>query len=154
MRPRCCNMRAGVLAAAGVLTGLGLLPGPGGAALAESVIATRTLRAQTVIAAGDVELIPDDLPLAADDLAAVIGQETRVVVYQGRAVRPGDLGPPALVDRNQNVTLIYRRGGLLIIAEGRALGRGGTGERVRAMNLESRTTVEGTVTADGQLDVN
>lgn len=127
------------------------LSGPG---LGESVVATRTLRAQTMIAPEDVELVSDSLAGAAADLTAVVGFETKVAIYQGRPVRQDDLRSPALIDRNQTITLIYRRGGLTIIADGRALGRGGAGERITAMNLESKATVEGMVTPDGQLRVN
>ena len=52
-----------------------------------------------------------------------------MAIYAGRPVRPGDLGPPALVERNQLVPLVYQPGGLAISTEGRALGRGGGGRR-------------------------
>jgi len=72
-----------------------------------------------------------------------------VVLYAGRPIRPGDVGPPALIERNQIVTLHYRSGPLTIAAEARALGRAAAGEEVRVMNLASRSTVTGTVTETG-----
>ena len=45
----------------------------------------------------------------------------RVTLYPDRPIRPGDLAPPALVDRNQIVTLEYAAGPLVILTEGRAL---------------------------------
>jgi flagella basal body P-ring formation protein FlgA len=68
-------------------------------------------------------------------------------------VRAADLGPPALVDRNQIVALDFRAGGLSIRAEGRALARGGAGDVIRVMNLASRTTVSGRIRPDGVVDV-
>ena len=76
------------------------------------------------------------------DVHELIGMETRVVLYAGRPILRGDVGPPAIVQRNQIVPLIYSGGGLRIVTEGRALGRGAAGETIRIMNLTSRTTVD------------
>ena len=57
------------------------------------------------------------------------------------------------MERNQIVSLHYRRGGLQIATEGRTLERAGKGEAVKAMNLASRTIVTGTVLASGQVVV-
>ncbi|HAW49029.1 MAG TPA: flagella basal body P-ring formation protein FlgA, partial [Roseovarius sp.] len=84
-------------------------------------------------------------------LADLIGQEARVALYEGRPVRPGDVGPPAVIERNQVVPLIYLRGGLEIMTEGRSLDRAGIGDHVRVMNLASRATVSGRVTASGRI---
>ena len=65
----------------------------------------------------------------------------------------GAVGAPALVERNQIVELIFARNGLHIVTEGRALDRAGAGERVRVMNLSSRSTLFGTVTASGTVSV-
>ena len=122
-------------------------------AQAQSVIAARTLRAQTVISAQDVTLSEATIPGAYTALDEVIGLETRVALYAERPVRSGEVGPPALVERNQIVPLIYQTGSLLIQAEGRALDRAGIGETIRVMNLASRQTVSGRIRADGTIAV-
>ena len=66
-------------------------------------------------------------------------------------LRPEDLGAPALVERNQIVSLVYRSGGLVILADGRALARGAEGDVIRVMNLASKTTVSGRVGPDGRI---
>ncbi len=118
---------------------------------AETLVAARTLRAQTIL--GPDDLVPTDgtLPGTAADPAEVIGLETRVAIYQGRPIRLADLGPPAIVDRNQAVTLTYAAGALTITAEGRALARGGAGDRIRVMNIASRTTLSGIVAGNGTI---
>ncbi len=131
---------------------LALLWLPGGA-LAESVIALRTIPAQAVVTADDLNGVDAAIPGAIDDAALVIGQEARVTVYAGRPIRAQDFGAPAMVDRNQIVPLIYVAGGLQITTEGRALGRGGTGDMIRVMNLASRSTVSGFVTDTGAVRV-
>lgn len=122
-------------------------------ASAETLVAARTLRAQTVLAPGDLTVADGVVPGALTAPDEAIGLETRVAIYQGRPIRPDDLGPPAVIDRNQLVVLSYVAGALTITAEGRALGRGGVGDRIRVMNLASRTTVTGLVAADGSVRV-
>lgn len=120
-------------------------------AYADVVLAARTLRPQTIVMSGDLIVKPGHIPGAYTDPAPLVGQETRVAIYAGRPVRQGDLGPPALIDRNQIVQLIYHSNGLTIHAEGRSLSRAGAGDRVRVMNLDSRSTVSGTVRNDGSI---
>lgn len=123
------------------------------AAPADSVVAARLIRSQTVIAAGDVTLRDEDTPGALADMADAVGKEVRVNIYAGRPVRAADLATPALIERNQVVTLNYSHGGLTIATEARALDRAGPGERIRVMNLGSRSTVTGVVMVDGTVNV-
>lgn len=122
-------------------------------ATAETLVAVRTLRAQTILTPDDLTVVAGVVPGTASDPTEVIGLETRIAIYQGRPIRPADLGPPAIVDRNQSVVLSYVAGPLTITAEGRALGRGGVGDRIKVMNVASRTTVTGIVAADGSVRV-
>ena len=120
-----------------------------GPVAADTVVATRTIRPQSVLTLADLALQEGDMPGAFDRPEALIGQETRVVLYAGRPVLPEDVGPPAIVERNQIVTLAYDRAGLSIRVEGRSLARAAVGETVRVMNLSSRSTLSGRVQADG-----
>ncbi|UWQ14297.1 flagellar basal body P-ring formation protein FlgA [Aliiroseovarius sp. M344] len=123
------------------------------AAVSETVVAARNIRANVVITATDLKLVSSDLANGFGSIDDVVGQETRVVLYAGRPVMVNDIGPPALVERNQIVTLAYVAGPLTILADGRSLGRAGVGDRVRVLNLSSRTTVTGSVEADGTISV-
>ena len=117
--------------------------------LADSLVATRVIKAQTQLTAEDMTLEAMDIPGAMSDVAAAIGQETRVAIYPGRPIRAGDLGQNALIERNQIVPLAYVAGGLTILTEGRALSRGGVGDMIEVMNLVSRATVSAEIGADG-----
>lgn len=119
------------------------------AATADTVVASRTIRPQSILTLSDLALQPGDLPGGFDETDYVIGLETRVVLYAGRPIRPEDIGPPAVVERNQIVTLAYLQNGLTIRTEGRALSRAGVGEDLRVMNLQSRATFSGRVGPDG-----
>ncbi|MCF6433053.1 flagellar basal body P-ring formation chaperone FlgA [Leisingera sp. MMG026] len=123
-------------------------------AWAEYLIPLRTIRAKAIVNAEDLALKKGEILGALSDPAAVVGQEARVALYAGRPLRAGDIGPPAIIERNDLVTLTFRQGVLTIAAEGRALGRGAAGEAVRVMNLNSRTTVTGRIAADGSVEVN
>jgi flagella basal body P-ring formation protein FlgA len=120
---------------------------------AESLVAARTIRAKSLVAAEDLALVSAELPGALNDPGQAVGLEARVAIYAGKPVRPGDLGPPTLVDRNQLVTLVFLSGGLAISTEGRALARGSEGDDIRVMNLGSRNTVTGRIGPDGAVYV-
>lgn len=122
-------------------------------AMADTVLAARTIRAQSLIMAQDLVVKDVDIVGAIDDPMLVVGQEARVALYAGRPIRVGDVGPPAVVERNQIIALIYDQAGLSITTEGRSLGRAGPGEYVRVMNLSSRITVSGRVLPDGRVIV-
>lgn len=117
--------------------------------VAEIVVPVRTIPPQSVIVAGDLGLSDAEVPGAVSEPSQAIGLEARVALYPGRPIRPQDLGPPAVVERNAIVPLVFRRGNLLITAEGRALDRAGPGEVIRVMNIESRTTVTARLGVDG-----
>jgi flagella basal body P-ring formation protein FlgA len=130
-----------------------LLIAAAGMAQAEAVVALKTIRANTVLTAHDVSIDPQLPSYGVDKIDDAVGMETRVVLYAGRPIRPENLQAPALVERNQIVPLIFNRGGLEISTQGRALDRGAEGEIIRVMNISSRTTLFGTVRADGSIDV-
>jgi len=121
--------------------------------MAESVVATRTIRPQTVIGPEDVTTVAALLPGALRDPAGALGLEARVAIHAGRPVRLADLGAPTLVGRNEIVPLIYLSGALAISTEGRALARGSEGDVIRVINLASRTTVSGRIGPDGAVYV-
>lgn len=130
---------------------LALLPAAN--ALAEIAVPVRTIRANDVIAAKDLVLKPVSMPGVFEDPRNVIGQEARVALYAGRPIRFDDVGPPAIVSRNQIVALFFSQGGLMISTEGRALARGGIGDRIRVMNLSSRNTLLGLIQPDGTVKI-
>jgi len=120
---------------------------------AQTVTAGHTIRSKTIIALTDLVLLKKNTPGAFNDMKQVVGMETRTVLYPGRPIRLSDIGRPAVIERNQISTLIYAKGAIFITAEGRALDRGGIGDRIRAMNLSSRKTIIGVVTAPGIIEV-
>lgn len=129
---------------------IALLPWP---ALADSMVATRTIRAQTILTEEDFTMVVADIPGALTMPDDAVGQEAKVTLYAGRPIHLEDIGPPALVKRNQMVSLIYRIGGLSILTDGRALERGAEGDIIHVMNLASHVTIQGEIGADGTVTV-
>lgn len=115
----------------------------------DSLVAARLIRATEVIAPGDVVAHGARVPGAATAPDQVIGLEARVAIYPGRPVRLSDLGPAAVIERNEIVRMVYRQGPLMILSEGRALARAGLGDALTVMNLASRQSVQGVVTSSG-----
>lgn len=116
---------------------------------ADTVVAARTIRAQTMITPEDVLIRNHSTPGGITDPSEVIGMETRVALYAGRPIRQNDVGLPAVVERNQIIVLHYQRDGLVISTEGRSLDRAGPGDLIRVMNLSSRATVTARIGTDG-----
>lgn len=135
------------------VTALGLCFSVPLSAGADTVLASRTIKSKSIIVAEDLVVQKNDAPNALSKLSDVVGLEARVMIYQGRPISPADVGPAAIIERNQIVTLIFLRGGLVIETEARALGRAAPGEIVKVMNLSSRTTVSGTADARGNVVV-
>lgn len=133
-----------------LLTGLSPLAGEPAAA-EQVLVAARMVPARSVLTAADLAVKPGTNPTALTAAEHAIGLETRVALYPGRPVHAADLSPPARVERNQIVSLIFQKPGLLIKAEGRALERGAVGEVIRVMNLSSRSTTRGHVLPDGAI---
>ncbi len=120
---------------------------------AESLIAARAIIGSSIVGEADIRFARRTIEGALTDPASVVGREARVTIYAGRPIRAGDLRAPALIERNDIVRLRYRSGGLIIEADGRALGRGAAGERISVMNLTSRTTLSGLVRENGYVEV-
>ncbi|MCB1332078.1 MAG: flagellar basal body P-ring formation protein FlgA [Roseivivax sp.] len=120
-------------------------------AWADTVVPTRTIRPEETLTAADIAVVSAVTLGSYAQADAVIGQEARVVLYPGRAIRLGDLREPALVSRNALVEIVYRRNGLQITAEGRALARGSAGEVIAVLNTSSHARVNGRITPDGRV---
>jgi flagella basal body P-ring formation protein FlgA len=120
---------------------------------ADTVVPARTIRPNQIIAEMDVVFAAGDLATGYARLSDVIGQEARVALYAGRPILMGDIGPPAIISRNQIVGLRYSANGINISTEGRALERGAVGDRIRVMNIGSRATIFGQILGNGTIQI-
>jgi flagella basal body P-ring formation protein FlgA len=82
-----------------------------------------------------------------------VGMQARRPLRAGQALKVADLVKPDLVQRDQNVTLIYESAGLYLTVRGKALDSGTGGDVVSVLNLQSKRTVSGTVVGRGEVSV-
>ena len=79
----------------------------------------------------------------------VVGMQMRRQLRAGQALRVADLAKPDLVQRDDNVTLIYESAGLYLTIRGKALDSGTEGDIVSVLNLQSKRTISGVVIGRG-----
>lgn len=84
---------------------------------------------------------------------AIVGRRTTRAVAAGAAWREGLVEDSVLVARGDVVRLRLRVGPLQVEALGRAREDGRPGDRIRALNVDTRREVSGRVAQDGAIDV-
>ncbi|MEM6383884.1 MAG: flagellar basal body P-ring formation chaperone FlgA [Pseudomonadota bacterium] len=85
--------------------------------------------------------------------ADLIGQAATRSLRAGVPINRDDIDAPALVSRQDLVTLIYRQGALALSVRARALDDGAEGQAVDVTNLQSGRVVRGIVTGRGIVQV-
>jgi flagella basal body P-ring formation protein FlgA len=87
------------------------------------------------------------------DAERVAGMAARRPLRAGQILRSADLARPELVQRNESVTLIFEVPGIMLTSRAKALESGAEGDLISVLNLQSKRTVQGTVTAPNTVTV-
>jgi flagellar basal body P-ring formation protein FlgA len=122
----------------------------------EAAVLARTIERNEIVKSSDVVLERRPKAEVGADAAArdrAVGMQARRQLRAGQAIRAADLAKPDLVQRDQNVTLIYDAPGIYLTMRGKALDNGTEGDVVNVMNLQSKRTLSGTVTGRGQVSI-
>jgi flagellar basal body P-ring formation protein FlgA len=122
----------------------------------EAAVVTRDVERNEVLKASDVVVERRPKAVVGNDAASrdrAVGMQMRKQVRAGQSLRVADLGKPDLVQRDQNVTLIFESAGLYLTIRGKALEGGTEGDVVNVLNLQSQRTVSGVVIGRGQVAV-
>ncbi|MGC2083791.1 MAG: flagellar basal body P-ring formation chaperone FlgA, partial [Bradyrhizobium sp.] len=85
--------------------------------------------------------------------AAALGMQTRRPLRAGQALKALDLAKPDLVQRDQDVTILFQTAGIYLTTRGKALDTGSEGDTVSVLNVQSKRTVSGRVVGRGQVAV-
>jgi flagella basal body P-ring formation protein FlgA len=128
-----------------MLLGLWAAPNAAIAADAEQVTANRALQRGALIRKGDVTG-----PYAVEDY---VGQELIRSVRAGTVMTPRHVRTPLQVERNETVTLVFRRGPLTMETIGRSLDEGSVGDRISVLNTTSRKRITGRIIGPGLVEV-
>jgi flagella basal body P-ring formation protein FlgA len=122
----------------------------------EAAVLTRDVERSEVLKSSDV--IAQRRPRAevGSDAAArhlAVGMQMRRQLRAGQALRVSDIAKPDLVQRDDNVTLIYESAGLYLTIRGKAMESGTDGDVVNVLNLQSKRTVSGVVIGRDQVAI-
>ena len=122
----------------------------------EAAVLARNVERNEVIKSSDVVVERRPKAEVGSDAAPrdrTVGMQARRQLRAGQAIRTADLAKPDLVQRDQNVTLIYETAGLYLTVRGKALDNGTEGDVVNVMNLQSKRTVSGIVVGRSQVSI-
>jgi flagella basal body P-ring formation protein FlgA len=122
----------------------------------EAAVLARNIERNEVLKSSDVVVERRPKAEVGTDAAGrdrAVGMQARRQLRAGQALRAADLAKPDLVQRDQNVTLIYETPGLYLTVRGKALEGGTEGDVVNVMNLQSKRTVSGVVSGRGQVSI-
>jgi len=122
----------------------------------EAAVLVRNVESKEILKSSDVvvERRPK-VEVGADPVGRdrAVGMQARKQLRAGQALRVTDLAKPDLVQRDQNVTLIYEAPGIYITVRGKSQDNGTEGDVVSVMNLQSKRAVSGVVTGRGQVSI-
>jgi flagellar basal body P-ring formation protein FlgA len=123
----------------------------------EVAVTTRQLAAGAIIR--DADLAVERRPKAkvgSDVLGSAhdaIGFAVRSGLRAGAPLRRADLMKPQMVHRDETVTLVYEVPGILLTTRGKALESGAEGDVINILNIQSKRTVQGTVTGPNRVNI-
>lgn len=88
-----------------------------------------------------------------DRIDDLIGQTPKRTLNIGQPIRSADIGRVEQVSKNALITMIAQVPGLTITTTGRALEGGAVGDVIQVMNLQSKKTIQATITGSNQVQV-
>ncbi len=122
----------------------------------EAAVVTRDVERNDVLRSSDVMTERRPKAEVGGDAAVrsrAVGMQMRHQLRAGQAIKVTDLVKPDLVQRDDNVTLIYESTGLYLTVRGKAMEAGTEGDVVNVLNLQSKRTVSGVVIGRGQVAI-
>ena len=122
----------------------------------EVAVLTRDIERTETLKSSDVaqERRPKaEVPGEAATRDRTVGMQLRRPMRAGTPIRTADIAKPEFVSRDQSVTVIYQVPGIYLTTRGKAIESGTEGDTVSVLNLQTKRTLTGVVTARGQVTV-
>ncbi len=118
----------------------------------EAVVLLRAIAQGEVLKASDVmiERRPKTDGAAVED---VLGFAAKRALKPGQVMHAGDVMKPELVGRNETVTITFEAPGMVLSVRGTALEAGALGDVVNVLNVQSKRTIQTTVSGRGRVAV-
>ena len=122
----------------------------------EVAVLTRSVERNELLKPSDVNTERRPKAEVGSDAATrgqAVGMQMRKQLRAGQPLKAADLAKPDLVQRDDNVTLIYETAGLYLTVRGKAVESGTEGDTVSVLNLQSKRTVSGIVVGRDQVAI-
>jgi flagella basal body P-ring formation protein FlgA len=123
----------------------------------EALVPTRAIAQGEVVRASD--LVPsrrpksEAAPNVIREAEQAIGMVAKRALRAGQAIRQSDFAKQEVVARNESVTISYEVPGIIVSIRGQALEPGGRGDLINVLNVQSKKTLQATVTGPGRVSV-
>ncbi|MBL8251744.1 MAG: flagellar basal body P-ring formation protein FlgA [Candidatus Competibacter sp.] len=121
------------------------------------LVASRSLPKGTVLGPADLKAERRDLSALAGGYETapdnLLGKQLRQPLSAGTAISPQAVKVLPLIRQGETVTLLMRQGGMEVRSSGVALSDAESGQRLRVRNEASKRVVEGTATANREVEV-
>jgi flagellar basal body P-ring formation protein FlgA len=124
--------------------------------IVEAVVLARNVERNEILKSSDVVIERRPKAEVGTDAAVrdrAVGMQARRQLRAGQAIKTADLVKPDLVQRDQNVMLVYEAPGIYLTMRGKALDNGTEGDVINVMNVQSKRTLSGTVIGRGQVSI-
>lgn len=124
--------------------------------MVDAAVLTRNVDRGDILKASDVSVERRPKIEVGGDAAArskAVGMQMRKGLRAGQPLKTADLTKPDLVQRDDNVTLIYESAGIYLTMRGKAAENGTEGDTVSVLNMQSKRTVSGVVVGRDQVAI-
>jgi flagella basal body P-ring formation protein FlgA len=118
----------------------------------EAVVTLRAVAQGEVLKASDV-MIERRPKTDVISIEEVIGFAAKRALKSGQLIRAADVIKPELVARNETVTIVFEAPGMMLSIRGTALEAGARGDVINVLNVQSKRTIQGTVSDRGRVTV-
>jgi flagellar basal body P-ring formation protein FlgA len=152
------RLRRRILASLAGLFLLGMMPAAAAAAGLSVPVPATTIYPGEIIDDGMIterSVQPSQLGriIIVPQRSELIGKVARRTLLPGRPVPLVAVADPDLIPRGAPVELVFREGGLTILAQAMSLEAGQAGDMIRVRNLDSGLIIKAIVQADGTVRV-
>jgi flagellar basal body P-ring formation protein FlgA len=123
----------------------------------EALVPTRAIAQGEVMRASDLEPArrpkSEGAPNVVREAEQAVGMVAKRPLRAGQAVRESDFAKQEMVARNETVTISYEVPGITVSIRGQALEPGAQGDLINVLNVQSKKTLQATVTGRGRVSV-
>jgi flagellar basal body P-ring formation protein FlgA len=121
----------------------------------DAVTVDHTVERGEVLKASDltIQRRPKTAETAITDIRAAVARAARQQLRPGQPLHEADLMKPAIVQRNDAVTIVYEAPGFMLTLRGQAQDSGALGDTISVLNVQSKRVLQGVVSGPDRVTV-